>query len=69
MANNILKGNIIHQGVSGVYLGYICQYPAICAQADTVDKVKDKLQIFAKKYFDYMSDSAVEANNGELVQF
>jgi predicted RNase H-like HicB family nuclease len=69
MNDNVLKGNIIHQGTSGVYLGFISQYPAICAQGDTIDQVKDKLQVFAKKYFDFMSNSAVEADNGQLVQF
>lgn len=69
MTANVLKGHIIYQGASGVYLGFIDQYPAICAQGNDVDQVKAKLQKFAKKYFDYMSNSAVEADNGELVQF
>ena len=59
----------MHQGASGVYLGFISQYPGICAQGDTVDQVKDKLQKYAKIYFDYMSQSSIEAENGELVEF
>ena len=69
MPTNILKGNIIHQVASGVYLGFISQYPAICAQGDSVDQVKQKLQKYAKIYFDFMSQSNVEAENGELIAF
>lgn len=69
MGPNTLKGHIIHQQNDGVYLGFIAQYPAICAQANTIDQVKDKLQKFAKKYFDYMSNSSIDAKNTELVAF
>jgi predicted RNase H-like HicB family nuclease len=69
MGQNTLNGHIILQPKGDVYLGFIAQYPAICAQGDTIDQVKDKLKKFAKKYFDYMSNSSIDAKNTELVAF
>ncbi len=62
-----LKANIMHQKTSGVYLGFIHDYPAICAQGDSIDSVLDKLNSFSKKYFDYMSQCAIEADK-DLVE-
>lgn len=46
---------IIQYDSSKSYFGYIYDFPAICAQADSVDDVISSLNTCAKYYFVYIS--------------
>ena len=50
-----------------VFFGFIADYPAICAQADSVQAVQAKLKDFSKSYFDYMSSISLDIDSPELI--
>lgn len=58
---------IIQQDSSKYFFGYMSDFPAICAQADSVDEVISSLKTCAKYYFDFMSKNEIEISNQELI--
>lgn len=58
---------VIQQDGSKHFFGYMTDFPAICAQADSVDDVISSLKTCAKHYFNYMSNNEIEISNQELI--
>ena len=58
---------IQHDSSKKYFFGYVSGFPAICAQADSVDAVLASLKACAKLYFDYMAKNEIEISNKELI--
>jgi len=54
------KAYIIKQNDQNIFFGFRSDYPAICAQGDSVDVVHSKLKDFSRIYFEYMGKMEIE---------
>jgi predicted RNase H-like HicB family nuclease len=51
---------VLKVATSETCTGFVEDYPAVCAQGDSVDHVREKLTNYLKLYFDYMSKMSLE---------
>lgn len=51
-----ISGVIIKDKNDEFYFGFVKQFPAVCAQGDTVKEVNEKINIYWKSFIDRMSE-------------
>jgi len=57
-----IKGIIINDEKEGKYFAFVDQFPGVCAQADTFDEVKVKVNKNFSAFLDRMGKGHVEFN-------
>jgi len=59
-----VTGIILDDGKgAGPYFGFLKQFPSVCAQADTIDGVSDKLDAYLKIHLKRLADNGIESDS------
>jgi len=57
---------IIKDKSSGLFAGFVKQYPNVCSQADTIDNVLQNLNSYLKHWLAYSAENSIVENTEEF---
>jgi predicted RNase H-like HicB family nuclease len=62
-----IRAAVLQKAGSDIFVGFLPDYPAVCAQADSLDNLKIKLVKFKDLYFDYCKKSEIEIISDNMI--